>query len=36
MLEAGYATVYEQAGAHYGPYSKERFLQIETAAKWVD
>ncbi|EEB90308.1 hypothetical protein MPER_11498 [Moniliophthora perniciosa FA553] len=33
MLRAGVATVYEQAGAQYGPGGKEEFLRIEAEAK---
>jgi hypothetical protein len=33
MLKAGYATVYEQSGAYYGPYGKEKFKEFEAAAK---
>jgi len=33
MLKAGYAIVYEGAGAHYDPYGKDKFLALEAAAK---
>ncbi|CAE6453935.1 unnamed protein product [Rhizoctonia solani] len=33
MLRAGWATVYEQGGAEYDPYTKEAFLRVETEAK---
>ncbi|KAJ3769639.1 hypothetical protein FB446DRAFT_747069 [Lentinula raphanica] len=33
MIEAGWATTYEQAGAEYGKWGKEAFLQAESGAK---
>jgi len=33
MLQAGYAIVYEGAGAHYDPFGKDKFLALEAAAK---
>ncbi|TFK27309.1 mitochondrial protein [Coprinopsis marcescibilis] len=33
ILSAGFASVYEQAGAEYGPYGKEHFQQLEATAK---
>ncbi|KAG8690136.1 putative endonuclease lcl3 [Ceratobasidium sp. 423] len=33
MLRAGWATVYEQGGAEYDPYTKEGFLEVEREAK---
>ena len=33
MLEAGWATVYEQAYAQYGPLGKEYYLDVEKQAK---
>ncbi|KAJ8090430.1 putative endonuclease lcl3 [Marasmius tenuissimus] len=33
MLRAGWATVYEQARAQYGPEGKEEFLRVEQEAK---
>lgn len=35
MLKAGWATVYEQAGAAYGKWGKEHFLAVEAAAKYA-
>lgn len=33
MLKAGWATIYEQAGAEYGKWGKDEFLRIEAEAK---
>jgi endonuclease YncB( thermonuclease family) len=33
MLRAGWATTYEQAGAEYGKWGKDKFLRIESEAK---
>jgi hypothetical protein len=33
MLNAGWATVYQQARAEYGPLGKEYYLEIEKRAK---
>ncbi|QRV94126.1 endonuclease LCL3 [Ceratobasidium sp. AG-Ba] len=33
MLKAGWATVYEQGGAEYYPYTKEAFMKTEATAK---
>ncbi|CAE6415596.1 hypothetical protein ACGC1H_007166 [Rhizoctonia solani] len=33
MLRAGWATVYEQGGAEYDPYTKEAFFRVEREAK---
>ncbi|KAI0798199.1 SNase-domain-containing protein [Abortiporus biennis] len=33
MLQAGWATVYEQAGAEYGDYGKDEFLRIQADAQ---
>ncbi|CEL61018.1 putative endonuclease LCL3 OS=Laccaria bicolor (strain S238N-H82 / ATCC MYA-4686) GN=LCL3 PE=3 SV=1 [Rhizoctonia solani AG-1 IB] len=33
MLRAGWATVYEQGGAEYDPYTKQVFLRVEGEAK---
>lgn len=33
MLRAGWVVTYEQAGAEYGPYSKEQFLEIQKEAE---
>ena len=35
MLKAGWATVYEQAGAEYGDWSKEEHLALQTEAQSV-
>lgn len=35
MLREGMGTTYEQAGAAYGPYTKEDFLAEELVAKYV-
>lgn len=33
MLKAGWATVYEQTNAEYGPLGKEFYLDVEKRAK---
>ncbi|KAG8726297.1 putative endonuclease lcl3 [Ceratobasidium sp. 428] len=33
MLKAGWATVYEQSGAEYHPYTKDAFLKAEAAVR---
>jgi hypothetical protein len=33
MLKAGWATIYEQANAEYGPLGKESYLKVEKQAK---
>ena len=33
MLKAGYATVYEQAGAEYGTIGVEKFLKVQQSAQ---
>ncbi|RDB17699.1 putative endonuclease LCL3 [Hypsizygus marmoreus] len=33
VLRAGWGTTYEQAGAEYGKWGKEKFLQVESEAK---
>jgi hypothetical protein len=35
MLKLGWATVYEQSGAEYYPYTKDTFLKVEAVAKYV-
>lgn len=35
MLKAGWAMTYEQAGAEYGQWSKEDFLQMQSEAQSV-